>query len=243
MTQLASDKLAPRPGPQTADDVELRARASGGTSADVIYRVAAAAIARRAAPADESIGSIFDIGCGTGALRSYLQLDPSDRYVGVDVVRYDALPADAEFRPSDLDTPRWPIDDAVADVSVSVETIEHLENPRAFFRELARITKPGGLIVVTTPNQLSLLSKLALVVKNQFMAFQERPGQYPAHRTALLEIDLIHIARECGLTEIEVTYTNRGRIPGTAWHWPARLGMTGRTFSDNVCLSARKPAP
>ena len=87
-------------------------------------------------------------------------------------------------------------------------------------RELARITRPGGMIAVTTPNQLSLLSKLGLLLKNEFPAFQEAPGLYPAHLTALLDIDLVRMARECELQEPRIAYSGRGRIPGTAWHWP-----------------------
>lgn len=75
--------------------------------------------------------------------------------------------------------------------------IEHLENPRAFIRVLVRLTKPGGWVFVTTPNQLSLLSQMTLMLKNQFNAFQEAPSLYPAHITALLEIDLIRITTEC----------------------------------------------
>ena len=66
-------------------------------------------------------------------------------------------------------------------------------------RQLTRVVKPGGVVIVTTPNQLSLLSKMTLVLKNQFNAFQS--GSYPAHLTALLEIDLVRMARECGLAE------------------------------------------
>ncbi len=51
-------------------------------------------------------------------------------------------------------------------------------------------------MIVTTPNQLSLLSKLTLVLKNEFNAFQA--GSYPAHLTALLEADLRRIGVECG---------------------------------------------
>ena len=130
---------------------------------------------------------MLDVGCGTGNLWGYVR-GRFDRYIGVDVVRYEGFPAGAEFCPSDLDAGRLPLPEQVADVVAAVETIEHLENPRAFVRELVRLARPGGWVVVTTPNQLSLLSKLTLAVKNQFNAFQE--SSYPAHLTALLEIDL-----------------------------------------------------
>jgi hypothetical protein len=99
---------------------------------------------------------------------------------------------------------------------VSVKTIEHLENPRSFMRrQLARLARPGGPAIVTTPNQLSPLSKTTLVLKNQFNAFQEKPGLYPAHLTALLEVDLLRIATECGLVRSTIRYTDSGRIPFT----------------------------
>lgn len=91
-------------------------------------------------------------------------------------------------------------------------TIEYLENPRAFMREVVRLRKLGGWLIVTTPNQLSLLSKLTLILKNQFSAFQEAPGLYPAPITALLEIDLIRIAKEYELIDINTDYSNQGRI-------------------------------
>ena len=130
--------------------------------------------------------------------------------------------------------------DNYAEAVCSIETIEHLENPRTLIREIVRITAPGGIIIVTTPNQLSLLSKLTLLFKNQFNAFQESPGCYPAHITALLEIDLIRIATECQLSDIQIHYTNYGRIPGSNKSWPNSLGFKGRLFSDNVILLARK---
>jgi hypothetical protein len=51
-------------------------------------------------------------------------------------------------------------------------------------------------VVITTPNQESLLSKLTLLLLNEFNAF--RAGSYPAHLTALLEVDRRRIAAECG---------------------------------------------
>jgi SAM-dependent methyltransferase len=183
-------------------------------------------------------GLVLDVGCGRGRLRSQLG-DLFDRYAGADVVRYDDFPVDAEFYKIDLDSGRIPLDDGSVDAVVAVETIEHLENPRAFARELTRLCKPGGAIVVTTPNQLSFLSKLSLVLKNRFPAFSD--ANYPAHLTALLEVDLRRIAAECGWRDVAVRYTNSGRIPGTARHWPRFLSrLFPRLFSDNVCVTGAR---
>jgi hypothetical protein len=126
-------------------------------------------------------------------------------------------------------------------VVVAVETIEHLENPRAFVRELTRLAGPGGWVVVTTPNQLSMLSKLTLAVKNQLNAFQA--GSYPAHLTALLEVDLRRIAAGCDWIDLIVAYTQSGRNPKTTKHGPQWLSRSfPRAVSDNVLLLGRKPA-
>jgi 2-polyprenyl-3-methyl-5-hydroxy-6-metoxy-1,4-benzoquinol methylase len=120
-----------------------------------------------------------------------------------------------------------------------VEVIEHLENPRAFVRELARIVRPGGWVVVTTPNQLSALSLLTLAVKGRFSAFQD--ASYPAHRTALLEIDLRRILAECGLGDLAVTYTALGRLPLSAWHYPEAVArLAPRWLSDNIVIAGRR---
>jgi 2-polyprenyl-3-methyl-5-hydroxy-6-metoxy-1,4-benzoquinol methylase len=218
------------------NEAERRARLSEGSSNPAIYDGVAAAI-RALNP---SSGILVDVGCGSGSLWRVLQPAFAE-YIGIDLARYDGFPADGELLVCNLDDGRLPLADACADVVVSVETIEHLENPRAFMRELTRLAKPGGFVVVSTPNQLSWLSKMTLVIKNQFNAFQEAPGLYPAHLTALLEVDLLRIARECGLEAPAIRYTDSGRIPFTPLNWPRWL--KGRGFSDNVILTACKPKP
>ncbi len=217
--------------------VETRARLSLGTSGDPIYEAVRKVLALRYSAG----GTIIDVGCGAGRLWSYLE-DRFDRYVGVDVVRYEGLPEGVEFHQIDLDSGRAPLPDGLADVVVAVETIEHLENPRAFVRELIRLARAGGSILITTPNQLSLLSKLTLVLKNEFNAF--RAGDYPAHLTALLEVDLRRIGAECGLSDITIGYTCSGRMPGTARKWPRWLSRRfPRGFSDNVILIGKSAGP
>lgn len=210
-----------------------RAALSKGSSSDAIYR-----LVERAA-GDRHYASVIDVGCGSAAISRRLR-DRFDHYTGCDVVAYDGFPTEnwAAFSKIDLEHQPYAIDDASADLVLCIEVIEHVENPRALMRELVRIAKPGARIIVTTPNQLSLTSKLCLVVRDEFLAFQESAGLYPAHITALVERDLRHIAAECQLENIAIHYSNSGRAPFTPRHWPKAL--KGRWFSDNVLLTAIK---
>jgi 2-polyprenyl-3-methyl-5-hydroxy-6-metoxy-1,4-benzoquinol methylase len=183
-------------------------------------------------------GVLVDVGCGTGQLWSVLS-NTFSRYVGIDAVRYPDFPETAEFFLFDLDADGAKLPDESGDVVVSVETIEHLENPRAFMRELVRLARPGGWVIITTPNQLSLLSLLTLIIKKRFSAFQD--VHYPAHLTALLEVDLKRMAAECGLCEVQIEYSLQGRIVLTPLHYPRCLArMFPRALSDNLVLVARK---
>jgi 2-polyprenyl-3-methyl-5-hydroxy-6-metoxy-1,4-benzoquinol methylase len=215
-------------------EVEARARRSLGASESAIY----AMVARALDECQASGGVLVDVGCGTGQLWPCLRMRFA-RYIGVDAVRYEAFPVEAEFHYVDLNSGVAPLPDECADVVASVETIEHLENPRLFMRELARMVKPGGWVIVTTPNQLSLLSLLTLIFKQRFSAFQD--VHYPAHLTALLEVDLKRIAAECGLSQVSIAYSRRGRLVLTPWHYPRFLArLFPRALSDNLLLIGRK---
>jgi 2-polyprenyl-3-methyl-5-hydroxy-6-metoxy-1,4-benzoquinol methylase len=216
-------------------DVEVRARLSAGTSTASVYTMVSSVLRLVRRPG----GTLVDVGCGAGQLWPAVQSQFSS-YVGCDVVKYGNYPEVWDFVKVDLDSGRIPLPDGTADVAAAVETIEHLENPRAFIRELIRLTKPGGWVLVTTPNNLSLLSKLTLVLKNQFSAFQD--SCYPAHITALVETDLKRIARECGLTDLRTDFSGCGRVPGTPWHYPGWASwLFPRALSDNIMLLAQKP--
>lgn len=216
-----------------ATSVHARALASRGRSDEAIY-LRAAELMREAGVQ----GLVADVGCGEGRLRAALD-GIASAYIGIDAIRFGGLPADVPFHLAELDRDPLPLADRSTDAVVALETIEHLENPRRFMRELARVTRPGGVVLISTPNQLSALSLLSLLVRQHFAAFHD--SEYPAHLTALLPIDLLRIAAECGLERPRLFYSLRGRVPWTPWHYPAWSSrLLPRLLSDNVFMVCRK---
>jgi 2-polyprenyl-3-methyl-5-hydroxy-6-metoxy-1,4-benzoquinol methylase len=128
------------------------------------------------------------------------------------------------------------------DVIMSVEVIEHLENPRAIFREFFRLLRPGGGLILTTPNQESIRSYCGLVFGGHFASFLGR--SYPAHITALLRMDISRICEECGFGAPLYFYTNSGKIPKLPqvnWQQISFGLLKGRLFSDNLVAVIAKP--
>ena len=221
-------------GGEGAAQLEARARASLGASSDAIYRM----VDEFLQASNVEGGTLIDVGCGGGGL--WRVVSPRfTRYFGLDAVRYETFPDDGEFRRIDLDSTDWAVPAGSGDVVAAVETIEHLENPWAFMRQLSALARPGALVLVTTPNQTSLLSLITLAVKHRFSAFQD--SHYPAHKTALLSSDLERAAREAGLDAVQVVHSGHGRVPLTAWHYPRALArMFPAALSDNLMLVSRK---
>ena len=83
--------------------------------------------------------------------KSYL-LDYSDRLIDIAKNRLDALDLDYEI--SKIDKYELPFSDSMFDLVVSYETIEHVSNRALFIKELARVMKKDGIMILTCPNAL-----------------------------------------------------------------------------------------
>lgn len=209
---------------------------SGGTSSEPIRSLVLACLAQAHAR-----GSLLDYGAGRGELLS--QLHSAGTFTdlaGVDLFpRPEALPPAVAWHQQDLNEPLTL--DRSFDAVVCSETIEHLENPRHVFRELHRLVRPGGTVVLTMPNQESLRSYAGLLFAGHFTQFLG--SCYPAHITALLRLDLVRLCRETGLSDPAFVYTDVGGIPKRpTLHWQTvSFGLLrGRLFSDNVGMIATR---
>jgi SAM-dependent methyltransferase len=70
-----------------------------------------------------------------------------------------------------------PFKSASFDAVNLVEVIEHIENQPQLIREIARVLKPDGVVLITTPNILNILSRLRFVFTG-FLRGRVRPAHY-----------------------------------------------------------------
>ena len=113
----------------------------------------------------EPRGRLLDIGCGHGEFGALLK-SRGWTVAGVDLDPLQIAAASGrgiEARQCDL-THGLPYEPGHFDAVYAGEVIEHLVDTDAFLSEVARVLKPGGIFVLTTPNLASMENRIRLVL-------------------------------------------------------------------------------
>jgi ubiquinone/menaquinone biosynthesis C-methylase UbiE len=109
---------------------------------------------------------VLEIGCGRGGFACWFAAN----YPKADLIAADFSPSAVRQGQSfavehGLKGIQWRVEDIQAisfpsstfDIAISCETVEHLLDPSLAVAELARVLKPGGTLVLTTPNYANLM--------------------------------------------------------------------------------------
>jgi SAM-dependent methyltransferase len=106
-----------------------------------------------AAAAPRATGRLLDVGCGDkpyeATFRPYVT-----EYIGIEHESVFATTnASTKGRSPDLyyDGKRLPFEDASFDTVLSIQVIEHTPHPQTVVSEMARVLKPGGLLILSAP--------------------------------------------------------------------------------------------
>lgn len=114
--------------------------------------------------------SILDVGAGHGAFSQRLH------EAGFTVCACDLYPEKFQYKKvecKEADITRClPYADGCFDAIVAIEVIEHLIDHDSFFRECYRVLKKDGKLMVSTPNILSLKSRVMFLLSGFFFGFK-----------------------------------------------------------------------
>ena len=96
---------------------------------------------------------IVDVACERGILKRMAPEIPGSRWIGLDWKlenRWLELAGYDETHYCNLED-RIPLPDKSADIVVTLHTLEHIANHESAFKELVRILKPQGILLIGTP--------------------------------------------------------------------------------------------
>jgi SAM-dependent methyltransferase len=137
---------------------------------------------------------------------------------------------DAAYHSVNIETMKQPFEDAAFDVVVFGEVLEHLTNdPRFALAEISRVLKPGGILVLTTPNVARLENVVALIEGRNLYDPYSKYGPYGRHNREYTRDELHRLLTHCGF-EVEASYTANVHPdhPAGDMDWTALSGALGR---------------
>lgn len=123
--------------------------------------------ARAIAGASSAGITVLDAGCGSGRVFQYRLPRPARLVVGLDrTVHAAGNPNIDQAVRGDLG--RLPFGDGVFDLVISSHVAEHLTEPELVFAELARVLRPGGRLLILTPNRWHYVTLAARLLPHGF---------------------------------------------------------------------------
>lgn len=152
---------------------------------------------------------VLDAPLGPGALAlEMLEYGWKVSGADIDLTQSDHLGDRAERKIADLNE-RFPFDDASFDLVTSLEGIEHVENHFHVLREMGRVTRPGGHLIMTTPNIGNLEERVNFLTRGAFfnyitLAEQEEHGSGHNHQNLITYLEMRQVIDWAGFDIVAI---------------------------------------
>lgn len=106
-------------------------------------------------------GDVLELGCGEGYAIAEMA-EKADKYIAIDkyysTLTKTSLPANAEFIKMKFPPLQYVAFNSY-DVVICFQTIEHIKYDETFVKDIYRVLKPGGKLILTTPNKKMSLTR------------------------------------------------------------------------------------
>jgi 2-polyprenyl-3-methyl-5-hydroxy-6-metoxy-1,4-benzoquinol methylase len=194
-------------------------------------------------------GKVLDFGAGEGALSERLS-DLGYKVTAADKDEENFKCRNAIFTKVNFDNSEEILKfvekyEGQFDVVLGVEVIEHVQDQWQYVRQLMKMAKPGGLVLITTPNTASWYSRWIFFITGRFHQFSDADLSY-GHINPITAWELGLILKE--VKAIDVKIVPAGTLPviylsgfnkmtiASIINFPLRLIMKG--FVDGWCIMA-----
>lgn len=194
-------------------------------------------------------GKVLDVGCGTQPYRHLLHCT---EYRGME---FDT-PANRKNKKADYfyDGVFFPQADASFDSVLCTEVLEHVFEPELFVREMARVLKPGGKLLLTVPfvwaeheqpydyARYSSFGLRLLLEKNGFEIIEHRKTCDNVTTLFQLLSDCIYrkVAGNGGLLRLSAAHFLSAAVNINGFFFDLLLPRNNDLYLDNVIYAVRK---
>lgn len=152
---------------------------------------------------------MLDLGAGAGRLSAMNFRGSARRVCGIDLdPRVTSNPHLEEGHVADAQAVPYP--DGFFDVVVADNVVEHLDDPRAVFREVCRVLRPGGFFLFKTPNRRHYMPLIARMTPTAFHAkvnqWRGRPPEdtFPTRYRANTVSTIRQLAASTGMETVTI---------------------------------------
>ncbi|MBU0533650.1 MAG: class I SAM-dependent methyltransferase [Candidatus Omnitrophica bacterium] len=160
---------------------------------------------------DAHKGKIFrvlDWGCGEGSFSQRLH-DLGCEVIAVDMNKKEFKASGPKFYKLNFNAKDEVIQfikehSGKFDLIVSIEVIEHVENPWDFLRTLKQLCSYSTYLLITTPNISCWWSRFWFLLTGEIWGFCEFSWLEIGHINAIPQVEMVNIFREIGFSHIEV---------------------------------------
>ncbi len=180
--------------------------------------------------------AVIDLAAGSGALTSRM-IDHGYFLEAVDFVPENfRLDDQVPFYEANLNedfAQRLP---RTYDAVVASEIIEHIENPRHFFRQCHQLLEAGGLVIVTTHNIESNFSIAQYLRGGNFYLFDEDFYGRDGHINPITSFTLKNSVYEAGFDIVDL-FTAGGCSPDPWWKMRLLISILSKLRTPSVLAS------
>lgn len=173
--------------------------------------------------------TVLDLGSGEGALAQ--RLSDAGHYV-------------SESNDQDFNIPGWSSSYPIYDSVIAIEVIEHLKYPWMFIEEASSLIKPGGQLIISTPNIENPISKMIFLLRGQYFLFRESDQSYghvsPITESQMRVMSYLPIEKVVLAGTYPIIYVHRSAKDTLIWSLIALIGLFSKNKSCCKIYCMRK---